>query len=212
MGNICTHSGRLVDPWDLQPEDVSFHDVAWALSHLVRFVGHVDRAWSVADHTLFVARILREWGLPKRVQLLGLIHDADEAYLSDLASPTKAHLPTYKAAEKRAQAAIEQAAGFGIGREGRLGRIRWWTPVAPPADLEREWVEEADRVALVVEAERMLPQGAWKVDEGWARIVHHAGTVEAGHRMRISLTRWELLRPRRLTRRAWLREFRRLTA
>jgi len=96
MGNICTRSGRLVDPWYLQPEDISFADVAWALSHIVRFAGHLDRAWTVADHTLFVARIVRLWGLPPRVQRLALIHDAQEAYLQDLPSPVKAHLPIYK--------------------------------------------------------------------------------------------------------------------
>ena len=81
----------------------------------------------------------------------------------------------------------------------------------PPSTLEREWVKRADIVALVVEAERMLPQGSWKLDAGWDAIVRNAGTIESGHRAQIRLTRWELIRPRRLTRRAWLAEFRRLS-
>lgn len=218
MGNICTRSGRLVDPWYLEPKDVCFRDVAWALSHIVRFAGHVDRAWTVADHTLFVARILRQWGLPARVQLLGLIHDAPEYVLQDLPSPVKGHLGSYKQAERRAEAAVHQAAGFPLveKEESPIGVVTHtiWSPGTTrraPTELELEWVKRADIVALVVEAERMLPQGAWKVDEGWDAIVRNAGEIESGHRSRVALTRWELVRPRRLTRRAWSREFERLS-
>lgn len=215
MSNICTRSGKLVDPWHLKREDVDFTDVAWALSRIVRFVGHCDPAWTVADHTLFVARILRAWGLPARVQLLGLLHDAPEAYLSDLASPTKHHLPDYKLAEERAERAIEGAAKFGewvdkvrvsvVAPLSRRGHDR-----TSPEVIEREWVKQADRVALCVEAERLLPRGAWKVDAGWVEIVKQAGTIECSHRTQVDLTLWERLRPRWWTRRAWLAEFRRL--
>lgn len=143
MTFIVTHTNRKVDPWDLHPQDVDARDIAHALARICRFVGHSSWHYSVADHCLNVQRLLREQGSSPEVQLLGLLHDAPEAYLGDVASPTKAHLPDYKLAEDRAMGAI--AGRFGATLHGH--------------ELCERTVKRADIVMLVTEARDLLPAG-----------------------------------------------------
>jgi len=83
----------------LSPEtqDYVMEDIAHALSMTCRFVGHCKEFYSVAEHSWHVARLLD--GCPIEVQLAGLLHDASEAYITDIASPVKQHLPDYRAME-----------------------------------------------------------------------------------------------------------------
>ena len=62
--------------------------------------------YSVGQHSLLVSSLLEESGFEEHVQLQGLLHDASEAYLTDLNTPTKQHVPGYKMAEMRAQKSI----------------------------------------------------------------------------------------------------------
>lgn len=82
---ILTFSGRYVDPLDLQETDVSLTDIAHALSNLCRFTGHVSSFYSVAQHSVLVSKVLDGTGL----EMWGLLHDANEAYLNDTARPLK---------------------------------------------------------------------------------------------------------------------------
>ena len=82
--HIRTFSGRLVNPLDLQPEDIIIEDIAHALSHQCRFTGHTRDFYSVAEHTLRGCNML---AVEHRKQFL--LHDAAEAYLLDLPAPLK---------------------------------------------------------------------------------------------------------------------------
>jgi 5'-deoxynucleotidase YfbR-like HD superfamily hydrolase len=62
-----------------------------------RFTGHCSEFYSVAEHSWHVARMLE--GCPIEVQIAGLLHDASEAYITDIASPIKQHLSDYVAME-----------------------------------------------------------------------------------------------------------------
>ena len=84
MSWIQTFTGRKVDPLDMGPGDINIHDIAHALSLKCRFVGHVRTFYSVAQHSVLVAR-----NVPSSMALWGLLHDAAEAYLPDIASPIK---------------------------------------------------------------------------------------------------------------------------
>lgn len=139
--NIVTHTNRAVDPWNLRIEDIAAEDIAHALSLLCRFVGHSHWHYSVAQHCLNVQELLEEQGYSEEVQLLGLLHDAPEAYLNDIASPTKAHLPDYKDAENRAMRTI--AKRFGATLHGQ--------------EEYEQAVKNADRILLVTEARDLLP-------------------------------------------------------
>lgn len=106
-----THSGVFVDFRHFQPHMATLPDIAHHLAHVNRFGGAADVPYSVASHSVYVSCRLAEAGADVRVQRLGLLHDASEAYLGDVISGLKALLPEYRRIEARVQAAILQQFG-----------------------------------------------------------------------------------------------------
>ena len=110
-GWIQTFSGRKVYPMDLTPDDIHIRDIAHSLAHQCRFAGHVSRFYSVAQHSVIMSRLV-----PREHAMWALLHDASEAYLTDIPRPIK-HLPAfafYRAAEARAMATICRVYGLSI--------------------------------------------------------------------------------------------------
>lgn len=139
MNHHCmqTHSGRIVDLTRFSEEDILIEDISHALSHIVRFTGHARVPYTVAQHSLLVADLV-----PPADRLWGLLHDASEAYLGDVASPLKSLLPDYRQIEEKFQKVIA----------GRFG-LPWPMP---------ETVKFADRVALMAEKrDLMLARQEW---------------------------------------------------
>ena len=81
---IQTYNGRQVFPLSPDPEQIDIHDIAHALANLCRFTGHTRRFYSVAQHSVLVAR-----ECATEFQAWGLLHDAAEAYINDIARPIK---------------------------------------------------------------------------------------------------------------------------
>ncbi len=81
---IQTASGGRFYPLDPKVEDVCIEDIAHALHLVCRFTGHVSKFYSVAQHSIIVAS-----QVPEADRLWGLMHDASEAYIADIASPLK---------------------------------------------------------------------------------------------------------------------------
>src|ERR1700693_5499467 len=73
------------------PADIRIEDIAHALSNQCRFGGHAREFYSVTEHCVRVSQHCR----PEDA-LWGLLHDASEAYLSDVPAPLKV-LPAFKA-------------------------------------------------------------------------------------------------------------------
>lgn len=92
---ITTVSGRYYWPLDPRVEEVFISDIAHALSMQCRFGGHLPFFYSVAQHSVLVANIL-----PSQERLVGLLHDASEAYIQDVVRPIKNHLTNYKEIER----------------------------------------------------------------------------------------------------------------
>lgn len=82
---VQVYSGKKFYPLAPKPEDVDINDIIHALSLKCRFTGHCNEFYSVAQHSILVAD-----HLPNELKLLGLMHDAAEAYLPDVARPYKA--------------------------------------------------------------------------------------------------------------------------
>jgi len=111
MRNIIkTHSGRWITPWELKAEDVNLEDIAYALAKLCRFTGHCKVFYSVAQHSVLVSNIVEQLGGTKNEIIAGLYHDAAEAYVGDLNSPTKVKVgASYIDLEDAALPAIQEA-------------------------------------------------------------------------------------------------------
>lgn len=132
---IETVSGIQFPFIDPQIEHVNIKDIAHALSLNCRFVGQCSQFYSIAEHSWHVARLLD--GTPLSVQLAGLLHDGSEAYLTDIASPVKAHLPDYKVIEDNIHSVIFRKYGLEF-------------PMHPA-------VKQADLTMLSTEAHYLMP-------------------------------------------------------
>lgn len=113
MSWIQTYTGKAFYPLEPRAEDISIHDIAHALSMQCRFAGHCHEFYSVAEHSVRVAEQLYDVGAGPAVQFAGLLHDASEAYLSDVSRPVK-HTPAmepYRRAEKQLQRMIYERFG-----------------------------------------------------------------------------------------------------
>jgi len=132
-----THSGKLIDLLLFKPEDVRLIDISHALSQIVRFTGHIKTPYSVAQHSVMVSRIC-----PEEDALWGLMHDASEAYLGDVARPLKVLLPQYVTMERMVQRII-----------GKAFHLPWPMP---------ESVKVADNRALMAEKKALMA-----VDHDW---------------------------------------------
>jgi len=146
-------SGAMFDPLAPDPAMILPSDIAHALAHLCRFGGHVSRFLSVAEHSVHVslcAEGLLPRGTPdaerRQAALLGLLHDATEAYLGDTIWPLK-HSPAwawYREAEARLDSAIR--ARFGLS---------FVDPVVEDA------VDWADAAVLLGEARDLMGDPPW---------------------------------------------------
>lgn len=142
---IQVASGGIFDPLNPDPEKIDIRDIAHALANQCRFCGHCDRHYSVAEHSVHVSRVC-----DPDDALHGLLHDAPEAYLGDLASPLKG-TEEYSAAYLRAEFSL-------------MGAIcrRFGLHLAQPSSVSR-----ADKAMLEIERLALFPRTA-EGDELWA--------------------------------------------
>lgn len=80
---------------------IELKDIAHALARIGRANGHFVDFYSVGQHCLDCANEALARGYSARQALICLLHDASEAYLSDITSPVKKHLRQYVAVEDR---------------------------------------------------------------------------------------------------------------
>ena len=106
MSEIMTRSHIMFDPLNPNPALIEITDIAHSLSMLCRANGHFKSFYSVGQHCINCAREAAARGYSRRVQLACLLHDASEAYLSDVTRPVKQELPRYREIEEPLQDTI----------------------------------------------------------------------------------------------------------
>lgn len=95
MDYMSTYKGYSVNPLAIESDKINIEDIAHALSLLCRGGGHLNCFYSVGQHCINCAYEAQARGYSKSIQLACLIHDASEAYLSDIIRPVKKQLPAY---------------------------------------------------------------------------------------------------------------------
>lgn len=166
MSWITTASGQVLDLVYPRQGAVLAADLAHQLAQINRFHGAAARPYSVAEHSLLVVEILeREFRADVHCRLLGLMHDAHEAYTQDLASPAKGLVDGWSRFEARLE-----------------GLVRNAFSLHSAAHYHAETVRQADLIALATERVQLLPAGIppWPCLEhvqpvGWARLMDERG-------------------------------------
>lgn len=149
-GWIQTFTGRQFWPLDPKPKEVEVRDIAHALANLCRFTGHVDAFYSVAQHSVLMARdVQKRFTNRPELPLWALLHDAAEAYISDLSRPVKA---AFRAAGSTAYADAED-------RLLRCVATRFGLPWPIPAEIH-----QADLILLATERRDLMgpPPRPWR--------------------------------------------------
>lgn len=123
--------------FNLSAPEFCAEDIAHALSMNCRFNGHTSQFYSVAEHSLLVSGLVYRMGGNEQQCLEGLLHDATEAYMSDVPAPFKQFLPDWKAVD----AALDY-------------KLRGWAGL-PSA--KTGLVKDADWLALFIEAYFLIP-------------------------------------------------------
>lgn len=109
VSTIQLLSGEFFDylaPWDKVP---SIEDIAAGLANTCRFAGQLrpESFYSVAQHSVLVSYLVRP-----ELAYQGLMHDAPEAVLHDIASPLKRLLPDYRKIEDEVSFYVRVAYGL----------------------------------------------------------------------------------------------------
>lgn len=82
--HMLTFTGKHINPFEIEPDDIDIIDIGQALSKICRFGGHIKHFYSVAQHSIYVSLFCN----PEHA-LYGLLHDATEAYCGDVIRPIK---------------------------------------------------------------------------------------------------------------------------
>lgn len=102
-GVIITSTGKYVTPLSMTIDMIDIEDIAHSLSHQCRWGGHCESYYSVAEHSVLVSMLVA-----KEHKLAALLHDASEAYLSDVPTPIKNLLPDFIETENKLLNIIEE--------------------------------------------------------------------------------------------------------
>jgi len=140
---IQTYTGKRFDLLDIDIEQIDIFDIAHALANTCRFAGHCRTFYSVAQHSIHVSYLV-----PHEHARVALMHDAAEAYLTDIPAPFKQLMPDYQVIEQHVWSAIAR---------------RFDLPSELPAEVKR-----ADLVALATERRDLLKRtnDRWPILDG----------------------------------------------
>lgn len=121
---MVTHTGKQFFPYDPTVDQIDAVDIAHSLSLNVRFNGHCKWLYTVAQHSINCAKVAEALGYDVELQLHLLLHDASEAYISDLPRPFKVYLDFYKEIEDKVQETILKKFGLNTPDEHQYRVIK----------------------------------------------------------------------------------------
>jgi hypothetical protein len=101
MAKIRVSSGKLVDPFNITPEDLVPITMIHSICLLNRYHGHSKHPYSVGQHTANLVMLV-----PPHLKKIALVHDFSEAFFNDVAAPVKYDCPDYVTAEHECEETI----------------------------------------------------------------------------------------------------------
>lgn len=160
---LTTASGqryRLVGPSLDAPR---IGDIAHHLAQINRFTGAASRPYSVAEHSLLCEQIAASEGAGPMARLCALMHDAHEAYTSDMASPAKVAMSQLGAlANGYADSGLSDYSEF---EHLHAENVRKSFKLGSSFELYARDIRRWDLIALATERRDLMPQDD---GEGWA--------------------------------------------
>lgn len=88
MKEIYLSSGKAVKIDNITSEDIDIEVIANSLSNICRYGGHIETFYSVAEHSILLAEYFQRKSKIEEAKL-ALLHDAAEAFISDIPAPLK---------------------------------------------------------------------------------------------------------------------------
>lgn len=150
IGTFTNKKYHFLDP---SVEEVCIEDIAQALSMNCRYSGHVKKFYSVAEHSVYISELILDKTGDYNKALAGLLHDASEAYLTDVPRPIKPFLSGYHQIETRAEKCIQEK--FGVGEMCEYGKhLDHHICGAEAKQLFKsvpEWASDFEEIDVVVE-------------------------------------------------------------
>lgn len=150
MNWIQTYTGKAFHLDDPSPDDVDKRDIAHALSMICRYGGHTSKFYSVGEHCVLMSYMVQ----PENA-LAALLHDATEAYVSDMVRPLKRMLPEYEKIEQRVWEAICTVYGLSTDlpaevkeADSRILADERYALLGPPPI---PWMEDAGALGVIIE-------------------------------------------------------------
>ncbi len=90
MSTLTVFDGDRLDLKNPSPSHIHTVDIVRALTRLPRFCGRRELDWTVAQHSVLVMHLVaQQRKASPQLLLAALLHDAHEAYISDIPSPVK---------------------------------------------------------------------------------------------------------------------------
>lgn len=148
--SVLAHGGR----------PVVLADIAHHLALINRFTGATYRPYSVAEHSLLCCDIGQRAGASAVVQLALLLHDAHEAYVTDLSSPAKVAVDSFSMGAGGVQA-------WGMFEDEHAKTVRKHFNLLTAFTAHKKLIREIDLQALATERRDLT---AWREETGspWA--------------------------------------------
>lgn len=133
---IALYNGGWIVPLKPDPKAIDIYDIAHSLALQCRFTGHTTEFYSTAQHSYYVSLIV-----PKEDALWGLLHDASETYVSDVARPIKHSLSEFGDMYRSVEEVLAKAVAERFG-------LPWPEP---------DSVKRADKMMLRAEQRDLMP-------------------------------------------------------
>lgn len=140
-------------------------DIAHHLAQINRFTGAASRPYSVAEHSLLCERIAAAEGAPAIARLCALMHDAHEAYVSDMASPAKRALVWWDGQQRQAHGTSD----YDYFERVHMRNVRDSFGLSDAFQAHEKDIRRWDLIALATERRDLMPQAdgdEWEILKG----------------------------------------------